>query len=212
MVPEISEIRSVGPGCRRRRVYLDGCEWRSVPAEVVRDLGLRVGQSQDAGLLEARIVESEPTQAWERALRLLNYRERGSGELRKRLLDDGYEPQVVEDVLARALDLGFIDDRRFAEGLARGLTTGKRQGRRRVAAGLAAKGVDESLSAEVLDACCDEEAEHLRALALAARLAERGSDPARIAKRLVMKGFSTSLAWAVAREVTEGRHSPPDEG
>jgi regulatory protein len=210
-MPEITDIRPVSRGSRRRRVYLDGSEWRSVPAEVVRDLGLRVGQTQDADSLAARIAESEPTQAWERTLRLLNYRERGSGELRQRLLDDGYEAAVVEDVVSRAVDLGFLDDRRFAEGLAR-IAAGKRQGKRRIAAGLSAKHVDEALAADVLEAWCDPDAERERALTLARKLAARGGmDASRVAARLASRGFEAAVAWDVAREVSAAADEPSDE-
>lgn len=209
---EVTDIRTAR-GTRRQRVYLDGSEWRSVPAEVVRDIGLRVGQQSEPGELESRIEESEPSQAWERALRLLNFRDRGSGELERRLTDDGYGPDVVADVVLRARELGFIDDRRFAEGLARSLADGKRQGRRRVAAGLAAKGVSDELAADVLASYCDEETEHERALSLARKLdGGRGMEVPRLASRLVSRGFSSALAYGVAKQVVQERDTPSDEG
>src|SRR5690242_14335173 len=131
---EITDIRPANRTSRRRRLYLDGLEWRAVPEEVVRALGLRVGQAHDPALLESRIEQAAPAEAWERAQRLLNFRDRGSGELRERLLEDGYPPSVVDSVVERALDLGFLNDRRFAAGLARRHAGGKLRGRRRVAA------------------------------------------------------------------------------
>lgn len=210
---ELTDIRQANRASRRRRLYLDGCEWRAVPEEVVRALGLRVGQSHEPALLESRIAEAEPAQAWERAQRLLNFRDRGSGELRARLLDDGYATGVVDGVVEHAVDLGFLDDVRFATGLARKHAGGKNRGRRRVAAELAAKGVDDALAAEVLAECCSPEEEREHALALARRTASSGtSDPARIAAKLCRSGFETGLAWSVAREVAEGANVPSDEG
>ncbi|HEY3318695.1 MAG TPA: regulatory protein RecX [Coriobacteriia bacterium] len=211
-MPEITDIRPTSRGSRRRRLYLDGCEWRSVPQEVVRAAGLRVGQAVEEAALVAQLAEAEPPQAWERALRLLNYRDRGSGELRARLLDDGYEAAVVEDVVERALAMGFLDDRRFAEGLARqeGM---KRRGRRRVAAELAAKGVDEALAAQILAECCSPEEERGRALSLARRLASRYRDEVpRLASRLCRAGYEPSLAWNVAREAVNEADRRSDEG
>jgi regulatory protein len=107
----------------------------------------------------------------------------------------------------------IVDDRRFAEGVVRSLADGKRQGRRRVAAGLAAKGVDEALAADVLASHCDEEAERDRALDLARRLARsKSTDAPRLASRLVSKGFAPALAWQVAREVLGSMDTPSDEG
>jgi regulatory protein len=209
---EITDIRSGPRGTRRRRVYVDGEEWRSVSAEVVRDIGLRVGQRVEPASLEASISEAEPGQAWNRVLRLLNYRERGSDELLKRLADDGFSPEAVQGAVSRAADLGFVDDRRFAESLVRQLIGGKKLGRRRVAAQLTAKGVAEDLTAELLERCCSSEEESARAARLASSLSARcGNQPERVARRLVTKGFDTGVAWRAARDACVRSDAPPDE-
>ncbi len=182
-----------------------------MPAEVVRDIGLRVGQRVEPTSLEARIAESEPGQAWSRVLRLLNYRDRGSDELLRRLADDGFSPQAVESAVSHASDLGFVDDRRFAEALVRQLIGGKHLGRRRVAAQLSAKGVAEDLSAELLERCCSPEDESARAALLASSLSARCADqPERVTRRLVTKGFDTGVAWHAAREACARTDVPLD--
>lgn len=209
---EITDIRRADRVSRRQRLYLDGCEWRSVPTEIVRDLGLRVGQRHDATPLAERIVEAEPRHAWERALRLLDFRDRSTGELTRRLSDDAYGPEVVADVVARTVELGFVDDRRFAEGMVRALVA-KRQGRRRIAVALAAKGIDGELATSAIDAAGGEEEEASRAVVLARSVAAAcRRDPARIAKRLVGRGFEPSVAWRAAREVCSSPDMPADEG
>lgn len=204
-MPEVTEIRPGHRGSKRRRVYLDGDEWRALPAEVVADAGLRVGCHVEMADIERRIDEALPVRAWERALRLLTFRERGTGELARRLADDGYPGAVVDVALDRARDLGFLDDRRFADALVRGLTTGRMLGRRRVARELEVKGVDPALSAEMLEAYCGPELERDRACALAARLSSacRG-ESARLAKRLVNKGYEGGVAWEAARDECGG--------
>lgn len=211
-MPDITDIRLGPRGSRRRRVYIDGEEWRALPAEVVRDIGLRVGQQVEPTVLDQRIAESEPARAWERALRLLNYRERGSGELHRRLTEDGYLERVVGETVSRAADLGFVDDRRFADGLVRLLVDGKHLGRRRVAAQLSAKGVSEELIAELLESCCSPEDEHARAVALATRLSPRcRNEPDRLAARLISKGYATRVALRAATAVCEAADVPLDE-
>lgn len=209
---EITEIRVGSRGSRARRVYLDGVEWAVLPAEVVRELGLRVGQQIEQDTLAERVIAAAPGQAWQRVLKLLNLRERGSEELRRRLRDDGYDADAAESAVARAIDLGFVDDRRFAEALGRALSHGKRQGRRRVARELAAKGVDEELAATVLENCCDEESERGRAERLARSLVQRcRHEPARVASRLVSRGYESGLAWRVAREACEATEGGSEE-
>lgn len=211
-MPEITDIRPGARGSHRRRLYIDGEEWRPLPIEVVRDLGLRVGQPVETAALEADIAESEPPQAWGRVLRLLNYRDRGSDELLRRLSDDGFSPETAADAVSRAAELGFVDDRRFAEALARHLVQGKRLGRRRVASQLAAKGVSEELVAELLEDACGPEDEAARASDAAARLvAACRNAPDRVARRLVAKGFDTGIAWRAAKAACGAADLPADE-
>ncbi len=197
----ITDIRSVSRGSQRRRLFVDGDEWRAVPDIVARDLALDAGQDHDLAVLDAALLEAEHTRAWERALRLLDYRERGSEELRRRLADDGYRDAVVDDALARATELGFLADERFADMLARSLAEGRLLGRARVALALRAKGVDEDVIDAALERCCDPDGELDRARRLAVRLVRtcRG-EPRRLAARLVAKGYSNEFAWRVARE------------
>jgi regulatory protein len=201
MPSRVTEIRRGPRGSKRRRIFVDGDEWLTLPAEVVRDIGLREDAQVDLGDLERRIVASLPVQAWERALRLLNVRERGSGELSGRLTDDGYPPEIAHGAVERARELGFLDDRRFADSLVRGLVRGKGYGRRRVAAALSAKGVDPELAEELLAGSCGGDEERERAEALAARFVARCPDPRRLASRLVARGFAPGLSLDVARAV-----------
>ncbi|KAI8468890.1 MAG: regulatory protein RecX [Monoraphidium minutum] len=53
-------------------------------------------------------------------MRLVNYRERSSGELAQKLLGDGYEPAVAARAVARMQELGLQDNERFAIMFARG--------------------------------------------------------------------------------------------
>jgi regulatory protein len=186
-------------------VYLDGEEWRTLPAEVLKDVGIRVGSRIEPAETEGRIAASLPAQAWERALRLLNFRERGSAELARRLADDGYPDDVVAATVTRSREIGFLDDRRFADAIARGLAS-RGLGRRRMARELEAKGVDEALAAEMLARYCDEDCETERAERMAARFTVRsGADIPGVAKRLVAKGFETGVAWAAARKACGNR-------
>ena len=59
----------------------------------------------------------------------------------------GDGPAPVDDVVARMADLGYVDDRVFAEARARGLT-GRGFGARRVSADLGAAGIARDLAAE----------------------------------------------------------------
>lgn len=117
----------------------------------------------------------------------------------------GLEPStftaMVDEIVASCLASGLVDDRRFAEARAQSL---RRKGRsaRAVAAGLAAKGVERALVAEI--ATADEVAE-LAAAQIAARRkrlgpwsrGDRSEQRQKHIAALARAGFSLAVARAV---------------
>jgi len=199
----ITELRQAGRGSKRRLVFIDGEPWRSAPIEVVRTVGLAVGDDRDIGDMAEEIAEAEQPCAHERALRLLAFKDRTAAEVRSRLADDGYCEEIVRMVVDDLLTSGLLDDRRTGESIARTLARDRGLGRRRLAADLAHRGVDDGLAREIVDAACPEESEAARADSLAATLvrAGRGRDTRHLAAALVRKGFSVRDAFAAARRV-----------
>jgi regulatory protein len=89
-------------------------------------------------------------QAQQQAYRLLSYRSRTARELQDRLRQKGFEPGVVDEVLRRLEDDGYLNDRRFAEDWARYRLQSKPMGRRRLALELHRRGLDRALIEEVV--------------------------------------------------------------
>ncbi len=56
----------------------------------------------------------ESTDPWPAALRILTRRDYSQSELRQRLIDKGFEQNRIEAALQRCLDLGYLDDARYA--------------------------------------------------------------------------------------------------
>jgi regulatory protein len=197
----LDDIRSPRRGSRARVLHIDGEPWRTTSLEVVRDLDLRAGLVIETAELGSLIDAAEPVRARERALRLLAYRDRASEELRARLVQDGYAPDVAEAVVADLLRVGLLDDTRFADSMVRVLATVRGYGRTRVRRELPARGVDPSISTAALAEHLSDDDEAASALRLARAFAARpGADVGRLAARLVRKGFRPALALSVARE------------
>ncbi len=87
---------------------------------------------------------------WQYALKSLGGRAYSSGELRQRLRLRAARAEDVEEAMARLKELGYLDDRRFAENFAAARLSGEKFGRvrvlqdlrqRRVAPGLAESSV-----------------------------------------------------------------------
>lgn len=172
----------------------------------------------------------DETRAFEKVTRLACSRERGSRELIDRLVRDGFSREVAESAVRRALDCGLIDDTRYGAVLIR---TRVSQGRGRKGiedelerAGIAAGDIpgwpEEFFSVDDFDpfrvnanaeddvVVCSfgsessDEQEIERALALLRRKPPRSKNvQASAYRKLVTKGYSTSVASAATRRFME---------
>lgn len=83
--------------------------------------------------------------AEQKAFRLLSARGRSIKELQSRLKEKGFEKPVVEEVIARLIELKYLDDESFARGWARNLAVNRLYGNRRIEMSLLEKGIDRRL-------------------------------------------------------------------
>ena len=152
-----------------------------------------------------------PKSCHERALGLLAVRPRSRRELERRLLQAGFQPEEVFDVIGRLERVGLIDDEAFARQVAQHQFGVRRAGARAVAGALAAKGVARStVDAVLADAPNDEET---RADELARSRAHRlaGVDPAkafgRLSSFLMRRGYGPEVARLAARRALDLQRS-----
>jgi regulatory protein len=137
------------------------------------------------------------TDPWPAALRILTRRDHSQLELRQRLTDKGFDPTRIDDALQRCLELGYLDDDRYALNRAISLMNQGRAVGKRVLLDLRQHGVNEETAIRALEKAreaCDEE--HLLASLLERRFADfnYNSAPAKERRRVVhflqRRGFS----------------------
>ena len=83
---------------------------------------------------------------WNHAVKLLAGRAHSIGELRTKLRRRAENPDEIEPLLDRLKELGYLDDRRFAESFAAARLTNDRLGRTRVIQDLRQRRVAPSLA------------------------------------------------------------------
>ena len=88
--------------------------------------------------------------ALETALRLLARRDYTCYELRRRLADKGFNPEEIEEALARLLGWGYIDERAIARHAVEEARTRRPRGRALVVEELRARGIAEEIIDESL--------------------------------------------------------------
>lgn len=152
--------------------------------------------------------------ALDAGLRLLGRRAHSRVELRRKLGRRGYSAEETDAALSRLIELGYVDDRSFAEGLVR--RRGAVRGPMALSAELAARGVDRT-HAEAAVAGFELDAQ----LAAATRLAERLSarKPASgyremldgVGSKLMRRGFSANVVRAACQTVLSGTLDVPED-
>ncbi len=164
----------------------------------------RAKPSRAAGRRKTARTDKEPAFDHEAAMRkierLCSLREQASAALRERLVRDGFSEKVAEEAVGRAVECGLVDDARFADVLVRcRLAAGK--GCAGIARELASHGIDPAHVESYLDAAeAGSDAELSRALDLLERKPPRAKNAREAAyRRLVGKGFSSSIASSAAR-------------
>lgn len=142
---------------------------------------------------------SPATDPWSTVLRLLTGRDYSQAELRKRLLSKGFDPVRIDDVLQRCLDLGYLDDARYALSRATSLM---RQGRAvgpRIMLDLKQRGISEELACQALDKArevCNEE--ELLASLLQRRFPDFNYDAAPVKERRRVVHFLQRRGFAIS--------------
>lgn len=138
---------------------------------------------------------------------LLEYCPRTEEELRGRLREKDYSPEVIEDVVDWALEKDLVDDELFAEFLVEDRLQHKPMGRSGLYKELLDHGVGREIAKEVLDekTSSKTEEDHCRELARK-RLSKYGDDDVKAKYRktlgfLERRGFSKGLANSVLKEI-----------
>ncbi|MCU0622692.1 MAG: recombination regulator RecX [Gemmatimonadaceae bacterium] len=164
-------------------------------------------------------MPKQPPSALEKATRLLTAKSRSSAELRRRLVQAGFETPEIDAALDQLSLTGFLNDESFARQFARSrLSSGKRS-TRRVRDELRTKGLGADLVAGAMDDVVADEAfsDADAALTLARKKAPalRGLDR-QVARRrlygmLARRGFSPDVIARAVVTALGSEAQPVDE-
>lgn len=162
-----------------------------------------------------RELEKRKATVRNRALGLLDHRARSEQELRGRLIDAEFEPQVVDEVIEDLKRSGLVDDRQFAIEWVRQRHERRKKSSRALDLELQRKGVSPTVRAEALETI-DTASEEAAATDLAARKArtirvcpadrkEYEKLLARIVGMLARRGYPQGMAMTIARDQLDQR-------
>lgn len=195
---------------QRINVYLDDAFAFAVPdTEAAR---LHVGQYlSDEDIRRLRQLDTEAL-AYDRALRLLAHRPRSEQEIRKRLQQASFAPEICDKVIQRLQDHGYVDDSEFVRWWLENRSQFHPSGRSLLAAELRQKGIANDLINLAL-AEIDEEAQARAAAKQRGRRWSQLSWPDfehKMLGFLQRRGFGYAIARDAVAEAWHNIHSSSD--
>ena len=168
-------------------------------------------------ILEGDKREAMLTRARNSVLYQLGSSPRSRFQLATRLKENGIPDDIIEEVLDRYVELGFINDATFANSLTESRHRSKGLARNAIKQELKQKGVNPE-EVEVALESISEEDEYKRAYELVVRKApstarlEKDARTRRLVGMLSRKGYSPNIAFKVVKEVLSLEISELPEG
>ena len=143
-----------------------------------------------------------------KALSLLGLAEHSAFMLRTKLRQRGFEPAVVDTVLAQLKEKNYLDDRRFAQLWVQSRLKRNPAGKNVLISGLRAKGVSSRDAEETVAEVLDEDALLEGARKVYAKAArKKNSTPDKINAAMMQKGYSLSVIRVITKEVMDGKET-----
>ena len=145
-------------------IEFENAETEFLNVDTVRQFNLKAGASLPLSAWEQIKSEEEYRKAKERALYLLDYKDYSYVELFHKL-EKNYSEETCYRVMDKMVELGTINDRRYAAGLARHYIEVKKFGRYKAYQQMKLKGLTKEVIDEALDKYEDGTYDRLRELA-----------------------------------------------
>jgi regulatory protein len=168
----------------RIAVDLDGSFAFALPATLVGDERIEVGDLLDVDRVTALLAADQASRATEAALVFLSYRPRSEKEVRDRLRRGGYEPDAIEHAIGRLHEWRYLDDADFARRWVENRTAHRPRGKRLLQQELRHKGIDGEIARDAIDDADLDETGAAEALARRRLPSYAGDELAAIRRRL----------------------------
>lgn len=122
----------------------------SLDRDMVDEMKLQPMRDYPVDLLRELLIQSQMRRAKSKALYLLEFRDYSRRDLENRLRKD-FDEESARAAVEFMLEIGAVDDGRYADTLIRHLAGYKHYGRRRILQELSMKGIDRDTAETILD-------------------------------------------------------------
>ena len=186
------------------RIHLADGSFFMLHAEVFATEGISVGVRLDEARRASLEGRSELVLARDAALRLLSRAAQTRKGLSQKLRTRGFSREATDSAVNRMIELGYLDDRAFAESWTRFRLSSRLEGWKSLYRGLLRGGVPRDIAEKVLEEVCTDEVELERARRLA-----QGVPPRKAVSKLTSRGFRSRVIARILSEMKrEARQDP----
>jgi regulatory protein len=195
----------------RYEVFIDEKPAFQVSEAILAKLGLHTGKHVDDQMVQEIVLADSRERAHQIAVNFISYRPRSSKEVIDKLARKGFIPEMCQQIVVQLREFKLINDLEFARMFVRDKLRGKPMGRALMRRKLLEKGISFQLTERVLKEYVTDADEQEAARSLAARKLKvsqsrfSGLDlevrRKRLANYLLNRGFSTEVAYKIARAV-----------
>lgn len=206
MKQKITDIQPHNKFPLHHQLFLDKKPFVVIPANLVENLGLRVGLEIEAQTIEKLIAADEAMRAKNYALNILREDILSKSQMERQLEREGFRERTIKTIIAELIQSGHIRDRLYAEKWVQRRLKSNPRGRTVLKQELIDKGVDRE-TAELVLAEVKTEDEKKLALQIAQKQSKKYKNlPAHVAKRrlhgfLARRGFESETILQVIEKV-----------
>lgn len=135
--------------------------------EIKERFKLEVGKEVDKERIEEIVKNEEQNKANNYALNLLSFRSRTEKEVSGKMIEKGYEEEIIDNAIGFLMKYNFINDKVFTESFVKDKSSLQKVGYNRIKSELLKKGVDKETISEIIDKYIDKDIEYENAFVLA---------------------------------------------
>lgn len=204
---KITDISAQKRNKNRVSIFIDGefvCGLDAVAAVSAR---IKIGDEISPSELKKIVEESEKNSAFERAVGYLSIAPRAGKEIRKYLLDKGYDIDVVVATVEKLIAYRYIDDYAYAQSYVK--SKSKKYGKFRIASELKQKGIDSETISELLDESGED---GIVEVARKYVKSHKSADVQKLKRFLAGRGFSWDAISSAVRYLDEDGAFNVDDG
>lgn len=187
---KITAIKQQVRRADRYSIYIDGKYSFSLSESELLNAGVRIGQEFSEEGLEELKNKAVIDKAYDSALGLISRRPRTEWEVREYLRRKEYEEEVIQHILNKLSDRGYIDDAEFARRWVESRRLLKPASRRRLLQELRQKRVPNEVIEEVLAHDETDEREVLSELVARKRRQTKYQDNLKLMQYLSRQGYN----------------------